>query len=394
MKLHRPTALATAAAFGLGLAAAAATADEELVLGYIAAKTGPFVSFSKTNEIAAQIAVDEINAGGGVDGKMLRIETFDSGGKPEQAVVGVRTLVKDEDVLAIIGPFSSSEARVAFPIAERLKVVTMSMASSAPKLAEPFQFGFRNTSNEGYMFAQVMKTLKEKGIPAGRAAIAHATDDTISKVMGTRIFPAIFERSGIPVENVVTFKLSAFDLSPQVSQLVSSPTDLVAVGAPPEQATKLVTEMRRQGHEGRLVAGSTIALPDLPERMGEPGNGTTLPTTFFADLNDRTRAFAAEFAKRAGAAGERTLPAQFDAATYDIVLFYAHAMEQAGVTGDPDRLEAERVAIRDQLAAMKDFPALEGSISFGPDGDALKPVYVLEIEDGAWRFLGVQQVGG
>ena len=308
---------------------------------------------------------------------MLRIETFDSGGRPEQAVVGVRTLVKDENVLAIIGPFSSSEARAAFPIAERLKVVTMPMASSAPKLAEPFQSAFRNTSNEGHMFAQVMKTLKEKGIPARTAAIAHAADDTISKVMGTRVFPAIFEKSGIPVEKVVTFKLSAFDPSPQVSQLVSSPTDLV-------------TEMRRQGHEGRLVASSTITLPDLPERMGAPGNGTTSPTTFFADLDGRTRASAAEFARRAGAAGERTLPARFDAATCDIVLFYAHAMAQAGVTGDPDELEAERVAIRDRLAAMKDFPALEGSISFGPDGDALKPVYVLEIEDGGWRFLGVQ----
>ena len=390
MKLHRLTAAAGAAVLGLGLAVTASA--EELVLGYVAARTGPFVSLSKTNEIAARIAVDEINAAGGVNGRKLRLEVFDSAGKPDQAVVAVRTLVKDENVLAIIGPFSSSEARVAFPIAERLKVVTMPMASSAPKLAEPFKFAFRNTSNEGYMFAQVMKTLKQKGIPVGSAAIAHATDDTISKVMGTQVFPAIFERAGIPVEKVVTFKLSAFDLSPQVSQLVSSPTDVVAVGAPPEQAIKLVTEMRRQGHEGRLVASSTIAAPDLPERMGEPGNGTTLPTTFFADLDDRTRAFAAEFAKRAGAEGERTLPAQFDAATYDIVLFYAHAMEQAGVTGDPDKLQAERAAIRDRLAVMQDFPALEGAISFGPDGDALKPVYVLEIADGEWRLLGIQQV--
>ena len=168
----------------------------------------------------------------------------------------------------------------------------------------------------------------------------------------------------------MTFKLSAFDLSPQVSQLASSPTDVVAVGAPPEQAIKLVTEMRRQGHKGRLVAGSTIAAPDLPERMGEPGDTTTLPTTFFADLDDRTRAFAAEFAKRAKAAGERTLPAQFDAATYDIVLFYAHAMEQAGVTGDPDKLEAERAAIRDRLAAMRTFrPSKDPS----PSGRTVTP---------------------
>ena len=187
MKSRGFAAIAMTAALGLGFRAPVAAQD--LVLGYIAAKTGPFVSLSKTNEIAAQIAVDEINAKGGVNGKKLRIETFDSSGKPEQAVVGVRTLEKDKKVLAIIGPFSSSEARVAFPIAERLKIVTMPMASSAPGLAEPFEFAFRNTSNEGYMFAQVMKTLKEKGIPVRNAAIAHATDDTISKVMGTRVFP-------------------------------------------------------------------------------------------------------------------------------------------------------------------------------------------------------------
>ena len=391
MKLHRLVVAAAAAALSLGSMTGTAAA-EDLVLGYVTAKTGPFVSLAKTNEIAAQIAVDEINAGGGVNGKQIRLVTFDSAGKPEQAVVGMRTLAKDENALAIIGPFSSAEARVAFPIAERLKIVTMPMASSAPNLAEPFEYAFRNTSNEGYMFAQVMKTLKEQGIPAGNAVIAHATDDTISKVMGTKVFPAVFEQAGIPVENVVTFKLSAFDLSPQVSQLVSSPTDLVAIGAPPEQAIKLVTEMRRQGHKGRLVAGSTIAAPDLPERMGEPGESTTLPTTFFAELNDRTKAFAAEFAKRAKAEGERTLPAQFDAATYDIVLFYAYAMEEAGVTGDPDKLEAERTAIRDQLATMKDFQALEGSISFGPDGDALKPVYVVEIDSGQWQLLGTHQV--
>lgn len=382
--------IAAAMVFAAGLPGAATA--QELVLGYITAKAGTFVSLAKTNEIAAQIAVDEINAAGGVGGKKIRLEKFDSAGDPKQAVVGVRALARDTNALAIIGPFSSSEARVAFPQGEQQKIVTMSMASSAPGLAEPFKFAFRNTSNEGYMFAQVMKTLKQQGVPAGNAAIVYVTNDTVSQILGTRIFPAIFERAGIPVDATVSMQLKAFDLSPQVSQLVSAPTDVVAVGAPPEQAIKLVTEMRRQGHRGRLVGGSTIAAPDLPERMGEAGNLTTMPTTFFAGLNARTRDFAAEFAKRAAAAGERTLPAQFDAATYDIVLFYAHAMEQAGVTGDPGKLAAERAAIRDELAAMKNFPALEGPISFGDDGDALKPVYVLEINGGEWKLLATHGV--
>ena len=84
---------------------------------------------------------------------------------------------------------------------------------------------------------------------------------------------------------------------------------------------------------------------------------------------------------------ERTSAGQFDAATYDIVLYYAWAMREGKVTGDPGKLAAERTAIRDALRRMKDFPALEGAVSFGSDNDALKPVYVQEARDGKWVLL-------
>jgi branched-chain amino acid transport system ATP-binding protein len=110
---------------------------QEILLGNLFAGAGPFATLAKTNEIAAQMAVEEINAAGGVGGKNLKIVSFDTAGKPEQAVVGVRKLAQDDKVMAIIGPFSSGECRVAFPAGERSGVVIMSMASSAPKLAEP-----------------------------------------------------------------------------------------------------------------------------------------------------------------------------------------------------------------------------------------------------------------
>jgi branched-chain amino acid transport system substrate-binding protein len=371
-----------------------ALAADELKLGYLTATTGPYVALSRSNQIAAFMAVEEINAKGGVKGKKIKLITFDTAGKPEQAVVGLRKLAEDDQVLAIVGPFSSGEARVAFAAGERTGIVTMPMASSAPKLAEPFKYGFRNTSDEGYMFSKVMATLKEKKMPMATGAVAYATDDTISKVMGTRVLPAIMKKMGVDMKGEVTFNLASFDLSPQVSQLMQAKTDLVGVGAPPEAAIKLAKEMRRQGHKGRLIAGSTIADPDLPRKMGEAGNGTTIPTTFYADLDDRTKAFTEEFRKRAKAEGsDRTEPAQFDAATYDIVLFYAWAMEQAGVTGDVAKLKAERTGIRDALAKMKNYPALEGPISFGADGDALKPVYIIEIKDGQWKLIDKHAAG-
>jgi branched-chain amino acid transport system substrate-binding protein len=362
--------------------------SQEILLGYLPAAGGPFATFSKTNEIAAQIAVDEINAAGGIGGKKIRIISFDTAGKPDQAVVGLRKLAEDDKVMAVIGPFSSSECRVVFPAGERAGIAMMSMASSAPKLAEPYKFAFRNTSDEGYMFSRVMRALKEKNYPIATAAIAYATDDVISKTMGEIVLPNVMKGAGTDVKLSVTYQTQAFDFAAQVSQLMSQPTDLIGVGSGPESATKLAQELRRQGHKGRLVAGSTIADPELPRLMGKAGNGTTIPTTYYANLDDRTRKFEAEFLKRTKAAGiERTASAQFDASAYDIVLIYANAMKAAKVTGDPAKLAEERTAIRDELRKMKDFPALEGPISFGANGDALKPVYVIEMQDGKWNLI-------
>ena len=69
------------------------------------------------------------------------------------------------------------------------------------------------------------------------------------------------------------------------------------------------------------------------------------------------------------------------------MLIYAQAMKDANVTGDPAKLAAERTGIRDAIRAMKDFPALEGPISFGKNGDALKLVYVIELHDGKWNLI-------
>ena len=367
---------------------------QEILLGNLAAGAGPFATLARTNAIAAQMAVDEINAAGGVNGRKLRIVSFDTAGKPDQAVVGLRKLAEDDKVMAVLGPFSSSECRVAFPAGEQAGIVMMSMASSAPKLAEPFTYALRNTSDEGYMFRHVMMALQSKKYPIATGAVAYATDDVISKTMGEKVLPAIMKAAGTDVKLSVTFQSQAFDLSAQVSQLKATPTDLIGVGAGPEAAVRLAQELRRQSHKGRLIAGSTIADSELGKRMGENGNGTTIPTTFYPGVSEKAKKFELEFIKRAKAAGiERSAASQFDAAAYDIVMFYANAMKEKKVTGDPAKLAAERTAIRDFLRAMPPYPALEGPISFGKNGDALKPVYVIEMQSGKWNLIATYPAG-
>jgi branched-chain amino acid transport system substrate-binding protein len=375
-----------ASLLALGIVSAHAS---DLTIGYLAANTGPFSALAKRNAVAIEIAIDDINAKGGVNGSKLVLSVFDTGGKPDQATIGVTHFAQDEPVLAIVGPFSTSECRVSFPVGERLGIPQMSMASSAPKVAASFTYAFRNTTDEAYTYERLFKTIKAKGYAAKSVAIAYATDDAVSESLGTKVLPAAIQQAGLPLEQTVSLRVAAFDLAPQVSQLMEKPTDLIAVGTPPEPMLKLAAELRRQGHKGRMLGGSTVADAELPARMGPNGEGTLITSTFFGGLDDeRTRDFVDKFKARLAAKGEPVVePNQFDAASYDIVSMYAYAMRQAAVTGDKAKLASERTAIRDEVRKVGKFPALVGPLSINADGDAIKVIYVLEAKGGKWTLV-------
>lgn len=366
-----------------------AVGAQDLILGYSASNTGPYATQAKRNGAAIEVALDEINAAGGINGKKLIVKSFDTGGKPEQAVVAVQRFAQDVNALAVIGPGSSSECRVAFPVGDRLGITQMSMMSSAPKVAAPFTFAFRNTVEENYLWKRLLSTIQRKNIPHASIAIAYATDDAISQSLGTAVLPERIKEANLALSDSVTFRVSAFDLSPQVSQLIQKPSDLIAVGTPPDPLLRFVTELRRQGHKGRILGGSSIADVDLPERMGPPGEGTMIGATFYAGLDDaRTKKFVEGFRTKLKAKGETVIdPSQFDAATYDIVYMYADAMKRAKVTGDPAKLAAERQAIRDQIKSMKGYPALVGPLSMGADNDVIKTIYILEAKANNWSLV-------
>ena len=366
-----------------------AVGAQDLILGYSASNTGPYATQAKRNGVAIEVAVDEINAAGGINGKKLAVQSFDTSGKPEQAVVAVQRFAQDVKALAVIGPFSSSECRVAFPVGDRLGITQMSMASSAPKVAAPFTYAFRNTVEENYLWERLLRTIERKGFPHASAAIAYATDDAISQSLGTGVLPERIKAAKIPLVATVTFRVAAFDFSAQVSQLMQNPSDLIPVGTPPDTLLRFLTELRRQGNKGRILGGSSIADVDLPERMGPPGEGTMVGATFHAGMEDaRTKAFVERFKAKLKAKGEPVIdPSQFDAATYDIVYMYADAMKRTKVTGDPAKLAEERQAIRDQIKNMKAYPALVGPVSMGPDNDVTKTIYILEAKADKWFLV-------
>jgi len=370
------------------LAAAGPLAAQDLVLGLTHAKTGRYAGVGIGTEVAVDIAVAEINAAGGVNGKRLRVEKFDTGSDAKNAQVAAQKFAQDARALGIIGPFSSQEAQVAFAAGERLEIVQIPNAASAPGLTKDRNWAFRITEDEGKQFGRLLKTLETKGgFSSKTAAVMFPSDEFVGKALAGWM-PSLLEKSGwkmvIPAEGFAT---NATDLSPHVTKLKGNTPAVVAFAGLPEGAIKVMKEVRRQGHNSTLIGSQIFADPDIAKVLGADGEGAIFVSWYWWDLNDRTRAFEKKFLEEAGKRGINKSGAHHvDASAYDIVYAYADAMRRAKVTGDAAKLKEERSAIREALRAT-DLDGVTGKVCFDRDRDSELSAYIIQIKGGKRTLL-------
>ncbi|HTB33982.1 MAG TPA: ABC transporter substrate-binding protein, partial [bacterium] len=132
--LAAPAVLAALAALAFGCAH---KADDTVIrLGEYGALSGDTATFGQTTHEGVQMAVDEINAAGGIKGKLIQLSTEDDQGKPEQASLVVEKLISDNQVHAVIGEVASSNSLAAAPIAQRHGVPMISPSSTNPKVTQ------------------------------------------------------------------------------------------------------------------------------------------------------------------------------------------------------------------------------------------------------------------
>lgn len=362
--------------------------SQELVLGLTHAKTGRYSGVGVGTEIAVDIAVAEINAAGGVNGRKLRVEKFDTGSEAKNAQVAAQKFAEDAKALGIIGPFSSQEAQVGFAAGERLEIVQIPNAASAPGLTKDRKWAYRVTEDEGKQFGRLLKTLAAKGgISKRTAAVMFPSDEFVGKALASWM-PNLLEANGwkmvIPAEG---FPTNATDLSPHVTKLKGNSPGVLAFAGLPEGTAKVMKELRRQGHTSMLIGGQIFADPDIARILGPDGEDATYVSWYWWDTNERTRQFEKKFLEEAKKRGVNKSGAHHvDASAYDIVYVYADAMRRAGISGDVAKLKAERTAIRDILQSTN-IDGVIGKICFSRDRDSELPAFIIRIKNGQRTLL-------
>lgn len=379
----------TAAAAAFAIAATTPAFAQDIVIGLNTVMSGVLKTVGETTVTAVDIAVDEINAKGGINGKKIKLIKFDSGSDPKQAATGVQKFAQDDKALAIIGPFSSGEAAVGFPVGERLGIVEIPNAASTPNLTKGFTYAWRLTADEATQFTRLIKTLQKKGIKTDKAEIIYASDERVSNISGTQFYPAIFKANNVAFGDPIGIQLKSFDVSAQVAQALERKPDVVAIASTPDAAGKVIKELRRQGFQGRVIGSQIFADPNSLELFGKDADGMIIVAGFWWDRTDATRAFTKKFASLNAERGltSKKIPHHTDAQAYDIVYLLKAAMEKAKVTADPAKLAEERTAIRDALKGIT-FTGITGdNTCFNSERDARLPGFVIEIKDMKWSLF-------
>ncbi len=361
----------------------------DITLGAIVPSSGPFAEWGRTNTVTLQMLEKQVNDAGGIDGARLKIVIIDDATRPAQATNALRKLAGDDKVLAVAGPLTSSAAEVTFPVANEMKVVATSQASSKPgvaKLNRPW--AFRNTIDEGVLGKTTVPYFK-KAFDIKSVAVIYDAKDATAATVGTRIMPPLMKDNDIKVVNendLLSFNTGDLDVSAQVTKMKSLNPDGIVVSADYSQAVTVLREMKRQGLIKPVVGATQLissailkAAPEIP---------IVAPATFYATLKgDKAQRFVADLQpilrKTSGLPAEIE-PSMYDANIYEIVSMYIDAVRKAGVTAKPEDLEGDRTRIRDHLAKLTGFEGLGGPIGFNDDGDAIKAFYIVQGQNGVW----------
>lgn len=354
----------------------AQTADTtgDIPVGVYGALTGDQAAFGTSTVNGVKLAADEINAAGGVLGRKIRLVVEDDQGRAEEAASVVTKLVTSANVIALIGENSSNQSLAAAPIAQSNGVPMISPSSTNPAVTEKGEYIFRVCFTDPYQ-GKALASFVRKQLKLDTAAILVDKKNDYSVGLAG-VFRREFEANGGRIVAEQSYSGGDSEFRPQLTTIrAASPQALFIPGFYTEVG-QIAIQARDLGLNVPLVGGDGWDSPTVIQIGGKSIEGSYFSDHYFVgDTRPVVQTFVNEYRKRHGKNPEATA-----ALGYDALKIFAEAVRRANAL--------DRKAIRDQIAATRDYQGVSGTITMGPDRNPIKPVAMIKIENGQMNFAG------
>lgn len=410
---HRPNRIAPRTLAPMALAAAALLApaghafqsDGTITICSIEPLTGIGTAFGAPNFHGKMIAVEEINAAGGIDigGRKAKIKLIseDDQAKPDQGVALFRKCAESDKALVISGTQFSRvsesmwgllQKKVDDPNDKGLQVPALSSLSMKAGVTGVSEWAFRNAGDEPGQHELAIKLMEQRFGPLKSYAVAVEANEAHSVAAWKAAYePALTRRNQKPAAYVEWFETDR-DFSAQVRTLKRSNADAFILSSHFQANSGAMLEAQRQGWKPKVVishiGADAIEMVELGKKSTE---GIVFPTAIHMNFDvPKVRWLAEQYKKRTG---ERYMP-QFTGLGYEGMMIIVDAIRKANIRNTPESLAEDRRKVRDQLAAIRDYKSFAGmTLNMNKNRDIERPTYLVRIQDGDFKLYWTPEKG-
>lgn len=355
------------------IAAACPAAEGTIRIGHYASLTGKDAAFGVATRKGVILAVEEINAKGGVLGRPLEYLVEDIQSKQGEASTAVKKLISRDKVVAVIGANASANSLEAGPICQNAKIPMMAISSTNPKVTEIGDYIFRICFIDPFQGA-VLAKFAHTSLKAKRVALMTSINSPYSVGL-SNVMRARFTQLGGEIVAEQKYAEGDKDFRAQVTAIRATRPDVIAVTGFYSEAALICVQARAIGLNVPIIGGDGWEAPQLVELGGKAVEGTYYCTYFSADNQARE---VQEFVGRYKARWNNEAPEGVSAMGYDAMYLIAAAMKNAGT---------ESKKLRDAIAGIKGFTGVTGPTVFDRNRNSEKTAVMIVVKNGKTEFF-------
>ncbi len=350
--------------------------SEKVWFGHVGSMTGQEATFGDSTDKGIKLAIEELNAKGGLKGKQVDLKTYDDQGKPEEAALAATRLITQDKVTVLLGEVASSRSMAMAPIADANKVPHITPSSTNPKVTKDGDktrpFVFRVCFIDPFQGTVMAKFAKERGVK--KVAILRDVGNAYSVGLAD-YFLSKFKDLGGTIVNDQSYKAGDQDFKAQLTAIKAKAPEAIYVPGYYTDVALIARQARELGIKVPLMGGDGWDSAKLFEIGGRAIEGSFYSNHYSPDdPSPRIQNFISRYKARFGA-----VPDSMAATGYDAAMVAGDAIVRAK--------EMNGEAIAAAIAATNGFPGVTGVISLDQDHNAVKPAVVLEVKGGKSVFV-------
>ena len=347
----------------------AKASGDSITIGTVTTNSGTAAAYGEAEVKGFELAVSEINAKGGINGKKVKLESMDDKGDATEASNAYNKLAGDNNVLAVAGPTISATTAAVAPLADQSKLVTIAPAATSDSI-ETGNYLFRTCFKDSYQ-GEVAARFAAENLKVKKVAVLYGTGDPYSSGVG-EAFAKAAEKLGLEVvDKESSSSADDTEYSAQLQKIQASGAELLyapyyySVAGP-----YIIPQARSVGFEGYVMG------PDGYDGLKLTGDKSQYNKTYYTthySADDNTNTKVQDFIKSYKSKNNAE-PNTFAALGYDTIYMIKQAIEKAGEN-------ATREDVRNAVAGMT-FDGVTGKFTMDKSGSPTKSVTVLEMKDG------------